>query len=272
MLRTGYEPFLIGLLLLTLLSGCDQADESKARNIELGPAELDWIGAQVFRNECASKKVCLVHWNQGEAFPSLGIGHFIWYPPGMEGPFVESFPEMIEYLIAQGVVLPDWLASLDPFDAPWESRESIMQTSNTERLEELRNFLVATRGHQAGFLVQRAEEALGRVIGAAPERDLISRRVDALASTPGGVYALIDYVNFKGEGLAVTERYKGQGWGLLQVLQGMEDGQGEPALQAFRESAERELTRRAENASKAIERERWLPGWLNRLKTYREPE
>ena len=29
---------------------------------------------------------------------------------------------------------------------------------------------------------------------------------------------MIDYVNFKGDGLKPTERYKGEGWGLLQVL------------------------------------------------------
>lgn len=274
MMRTGYEPILIGLLLLTFLSGCGQAGESKIPSIELDQIQLEWIGAQVFRNECASKKECLVHWNQGEAFPSLGIGHFIWYPSGVEGPFVESFPEMIDYLTAQGVVLPDWLASLDPFDAPWDSRESIRQTANIERLEELRNFLFATRGQQAGFLVQRAEKALGRVILAAAEQDraLVSGRVNALASSPGGVYALVDYVNFKGEGLAVTERYKGQGWGLLQVLQEMENDRAQPALGAFRESAARVLALRAENADRPIEKERWLPGWLNRLETYREPE
>ena len=32
---------------------------------------------------------------------------------------------------------------------------------------------------------------------------------------------LIDYVNFKGEGVLETERYRGRGWGLLQVLEGM---------------------------------------------------
>jgi hypothetical protein len=99
----------------------------------------------------------------------------------------------------------------------------------------------------------------------------VFERIDALASTPGGVYALIDYVNFKGEGLAVTERYNGQGWGLLQVLLAMDDSDGKPALQAFREAAGRILTQRADNAVKEIERQRWLAGWLSRTETYREP-
>ncbi|MEE3116481.1 MAG: hypothetical protein VX339_00125, partial [Pseudomonadota bacterium] len=94
----------------------------------------------------------------------------------------------------------------------------------------------------------------------------------ALAATPGGIYALMDYVNFKGEGLSRMERYKGQGWGLLQVLLAMEaDTAGEPALDRFREAAATVLKRRAANAENPIERERWLEGWLKRLESYREP-
>lgn len=261
-------------ILALFVSGCSDVPDDRAFNIELDDKSFDWIGTQVFRNECAGREACLVHWNAGEAFPSLGIGHFIWYPEGVKGPFVESFPAMIQYLTAQGVTPPDWLVDLDPFDAPWPDREAWLQTSDTERLRKLRDFLSRTRGQQAGFLVQRAKEALGRVAAAAPKSDQnrVSERIGALIRTPGGTYALIDYVNFKGEGLAVTERYEGQGWGLLQVLQTMSPGEGDSALQAFREAAARVLTRRAENADKEIERERWLSGWLNRLETYREPE
>ena len=51
----------------------------------------------------------------------------------------------------------------------------------------------------------------------------------------------------------------------------MEPGKADTALERFREAAGRVLTRRAENAGNPIERERWLPGWLKRLETYREP-
>lgn len=283
MSQINYETLLIGLILALFLSGCQQASSTDASNpqagnppppeIQLATAELNWIGNQIFRNECSARKACLVHWNEGEAFPSLGIGHFIWYPEDREGPFVESFPAMIEYLSVRGAVMPDWLAKLNPFDAPWASRDSFLEAADTGSVRELRHFLYATRGDQAGFLVQRARKALGRVIIAVPEpeQEALSRRLEALIRTPGGVYAVIDYVNFKGEGLSVSERYNGQGWGLLQVLQTMDASDGKPALLAFRESAERVLTRRAENADKPIEKERWLPGWLNRLDTYREP-
>src|SRR5690606_40272199 len=65
---------------------------------------------------------CLVHWNEGEAFPSLGIGHFIWYPEGVEGRFVESFPQLIAYMSQRQASVPDWLRGLDPLDAPWPDR------------------------------------------------------------------------------------------------------------------------------------------------------
>lgn len=132
---------------------------------------------------------------------------------------------------------------------------------------------MTTKDQQAGFVVKRAARGLDRVIEAAPlsSQPRISERIESLASTPGGTYALVDYVNFKGEGLADSERYNGQGWGLLQVLQTMDNSQRTSALEAFRESAALVLTRRAENADKPIEKERWLPGWLNRLDTYREP-
>lgn len=283
MFRISDETLLITLVLTFFLSGCQSADNPAASDaragispvpeIELASAELDWIGTQVFRNECAAREACLVHWNEGEAFPSMGIGHFIWYPAGVDGPFVESFPEMIEYLADQGAALPDWLAKLDPFDAPWANRDSFVAAVDSEPVQQLRYFLANTRGQQAGFLVQRARGALERVVESvpAPDRKTLSRRLEALVSTPGGVYAVIDYVNFKGEGLSVTERYNGQGWGLLQVLQAMDASGGKPALQAFRESAARMLSQRAENADRPIEKERWLPGWLNRLETYRDP-
>lgn len=141
MSRIHYEPLLIGLVLLLLFSGRQVNGETTVPDIELTPAELKWIGGQIFRNECAGREACLVHWNEGEAFPSLGIGHFIWYPTGVDGPFVESFPAMIDYLTSQGVVLPDWLEDLDPFDAPWAKREAFLQNSDSGRVRELRQFL-----------------------------------------------------------------------------------------------------------------------------------
>ncbi|HBM49677.1 MAG TPA: hypothetical protein DD385_05970 [Marinobacter sp.] len=268
---------LISLLLtamLLALSGCDaDRDPVTADSLALKPAQLDWVGQKIFANECASRFDCLVHWNEGEAFPSLGIGHFIWYPEGVEGRFTESFPQLIRYMVQRQAKVPDWLRNLEPFDAPWPDRAAFLALEDSSRVAELREFLAGTQGLQAEFIFRRAAESLGKIVAAAPEnrQQQVSARLEALSATPGGVYALMDYVNFKGEGLAEGERYQGQGWGLLQVLLEMDAAGDKTELQSFREAAGRVLTRRAENAENPIERERWLPGWLKRLETYREP-
>jgi hypothetical protein len=82
-----------------------------------------------------------------------------------------------------------------------------------------------------------------------------------------GLYVFVDYVNFKGEGILLTERYRGQGWGLLQVLEAMGDG---PALSEFSRAANRVLTRRVANSPPERGEQRWLQGWRNRIRTYAE--
>lgn len=285
---------LILLLSSFILAGCDSGPENEETaessqpaeetetaapttgadiSLALKPAQMDWVGQKIFQNECAGKLQCLVHWNEGEAFPSLGIGHFIWYPEGVDGRFVESFPKLIQYMTQRQAAVPDWLMNLEPFDAPWPDRETFLEVEDSTRVAELREFLAGTQGLQAEFIFRRARESLDKVVEAASEqhRERITEHLAQLSATPGGVYAVMDYVNFKGEGLAVSERYNGEGWGLLQVLLEMNPEQEQAALDAFRSAAGEVLTRRAENAENPIERERWLPGWLRRLETYREP-
>ena len=169
--------------------------------------------------------------------------------------------------------IPEWLRALDPFDAPWNDKAAFLAADDSPRLAELREFLAGTQGIQAEFIFRRARQSLARVVAAAPDdrRPEVTARLEALSQTPGGVYAIIDYVNFKGEGLSPTERYNGQGWGLLQVLLEMSGTPDQAALVQFREAASTVLARRAESAKDTIERERWLPGWLKRLETYKEP-
>ena len=96
-------------------------------------------------------------------------------------------------------------------------------------------------------------------------REPVKRSFESLAATKQGRFALIDYVNFKGEGTKATERYAGQGWGLLQVLEGMAPGGHPPE---FAKSAAETLRRRVKNAPPERHEERWLPGWLNRVQAY----
>src|SRR5262249_30682922 len=136
----------------------------------------------------------------------------------------------------------------------------------------LRKFLADTIDLQTQFLVERLQEALPRMLDrAAPaERDRIRHNFQAVGSTVQGCYALIDYVNFKGEGVLETERYRGRGWGLLQVLEGMSgNAKGAKARAEFADSAARVLRERVDSSPPDRHEQRWLPGWLNRVATYR---
>ncbi|CAN5386721.1 hypothetical protein BH23VER1_BH23VER1_10980 [soil metagenome] len=241
------------------------------QTIRITPAQASAIGQKIWQNECAGTVEGLTTWNKGEAFASLGIGHFIWYPPGMEGPYDESFPPLLSFLQRDGARPPLWLARSR--DCPWHTRDQFMAEFHSPRMAELRAFLKDTVPGQTAFLVQRIENALPKILAAAPpaDRDRIRRNFFAVATTPNGVYALMDYVNFKGEGIKETERYKGQGWGLLQVLQEMPDSPppGQAAAQEFSAAAKRVLARRVANAPK--NESQWLPGWTNRCNTYAQP-
>jgi hypothetical protein len=100
------------------------------------------------------------------------------------------------------------------------------------------------------------------------QRAKIKANYDKLAATQRGTFALVDYVNFKGEGTKETERYKGEGWGLMQVLAGMGESEGESPAALFAKSAEDVLTRRVHNAPADRHEERWLTGWKNRVRAY----
>ena len=243
----------------------------QAQTLSLSEEEIAWIAERVYRNECFSQDECLIEWNMGEEFLSLGIGHFIWYPKGHKGPFEESFVKYLGYARDCGEKIPRWL-NVSPFPAcPWNSREEFLASQQDSRLLQLREFLLATKSRQADFLIKRLEDALplilsGLTVDSARE---ISEKFHLLASCSSGIYALVDYINFKGLGILESERYQGQGWGLLQVLSLM-DEQVNPqaAVHDFVRAAKIVLRRRVANALPQRNEQRWLAGWLVRLESY----
>ena len=44
-----------------------------------------------FGNEAGQRRELLVHWNKNESFPSLGIGHNIWFLDGQEKFLLNNF-------------------------------------------------------------------------------------------------------------------------------------------------------------------------------------
>lgn len=262
------------LPLLLAAASLAVAAPAPASSIRLTPAQAHEIGLKIWQNEAGGKVQFLTHWSKGEDFGSFGIGHFIWYVAGRPGPFTESFPGVLDALQAAGVTLPAWLSGHP--SCPWPDRDAFYADFQGPRLTELRALLARTVDVQAMYAAHRLESALPKILAAAPaaERPLLEERFGRVAAAPNGVYALVDYVNFKGEGVNPTERYNGQGWGLLQVLELMADAPpGQPSVEAFARGADEALTRRVANAP-ADRRERendWLPGWRKRVATYARP-
>jgi len=239
--------------------------------ITISTADAMRIGKKIWRNECNGSVAGLTSWNSGENFASLGIGHFIWYPKDVRGPFDESFPKFLSFASQRHASLPSWLR--ENASCPWNTRAEFVRDQNSSRMKELRNFLVRTVDLQAQFMVSRLENSLSKMLDEATPagRDNVRTQFARVAGTPHGCYALVDYVNFKGEGTLPTERYQGQGWGLLQVLENMHgQGNGRAAAGEFSHAAGAVLRQRVQNSPPERKESRWLPGWLNRVNTYAE--
>lgn len=237
----------------------------------LTAAQKSAIGRKIWQNECAGSVAGLTTWNAGEEFPSMGIGHFIWYPAGFKGRFEESWPEFVKFAKARGVEVP---AVGQERHSPWQTKAEFQKDFKGARLSGLRTWLAGTVSLQTDFIIARSRAALPKILAAAPgsERARIEENYRKVATTPQGNYALVDYVNFKGEGIQVTERYAGRGWGLLQVLGEMKDvARGAAAATEFSAAAKRVLSRRIANAPAARGEKRWEEGWHNRCATYARP-
>ncbi len=217
---------------------------------------------------------CLVSWNDGENFASLGIGHFIWFPAHSKAPFQESFPDLLRWFQAQQVKVPAALSSwLTPDQAcPWETKQEFLKAEHQGDIKALRLFLAETQSEQAAFIMHRLSKALPKMLAVGAndrEKRQIRKQFHRVSASPSGWYVLADYVNFKGEGTKASERYQGFGWGLTQVLLHMQgEGAGEAAIAEFVASASYILTRRVKYAPAQRNEQRWLAGWRKRLQTY----
>ena len=239
--------------------------------ITLSHSDALKIGKRVWQNECNGTISGLTAWNKGEDFASVGIGHFIWYPKGRRGPFDESFPKLVSFISNRGAKLPTLLLGVGRGQpCPWNSRTEFLRAEHTPEMNQLRRFLVDTIDLQAEFLVARLEAALPKMLAeaASADRTNVQQQFERLTKTPQGCYALVDYVNFKGEGVLATERYHGQGWGLLQVLEAMHGNSDANAVDEFSRAASAVLSRRVQNAPPERHESQWLTGWLRRVNSY----
>ena len=201
-----FSPVLLVLAAL-FAAGCVSTDTPPSpppsgAGIQLSEPDASVIGRKIWQNECAGTVEGLTSWNTGEDFPSLGIGHFIWYVPGRPGPFQESFPQLLAYMEERGTAIPGWLAEAK--GCPWNSRADFLKEQQSPRMKELRQFLANTVSVQTGFIVRRLELSLPEMQKATPaaaDKERLRSNFYLMAGSRNGLYALIDYVNFKGEGI-----------------------------------------------------------------------
>lgn len=239
--------------------------------LNISKRELMVVADKIYKNETGGKRDALVSWNVGENFPSLGIGHFIWFKAGQRGIFGESLPGLVNYYKENGVKLPKLLEQNRY--SPWSSRTELLdkKQKNDKDVSELIDFFEDTKEVQVMYIFKRLENSLSKMLEVSTQKENLKYQFYRVANSPNGLYALIDYVNFKGEGITTSSSYNHQGWGLRQVLENMRgQGTGQGALIEFSESAKYILEKRVNNAPR--NERQWLPGWKNRVETYKNFE
>src|SRR2546423_9525640 len=110
------------------------ATQAAAAAIHLSPVETRRIGNKIWQNECGGTISGLTAWNAGENFASLGIGHFIWYPKGVRGPFDESFPKFVAFATNRGTKLPS-VASVQE-GCPWKTRTEFIAAARSPAMKD----------------------------------------------------------------------------------------------------------------------------------------
>lgn len=235
--------------------------------IHLTREQKKQLGTAIWHNECAGSIEKLTFWNPKEAFPSFGIGHCIWFPEKINAPYTQTFPQLIQFLRRRKVAIPNWLVATK--HCPWRSQNEFITNFNTPPMQELRTLLSTTIEDQTDFIITQLENALPKILRATPRRQRrhIKNQFNRLAATPRGLYALIDYCNFKGDGTNQREQRNGQGWGLRHVLTKMNANATNP-IEEFTQCAKELLTLRVKNAPEQAGEHQFLNGWHNRLKTY----
>jgi len=248
----------------------------QAGELRLSDAQARQIAHRIWLNEGSGLKLKLVWWNKGEEFASCGIGHFIWYTAEQRMGFWEAFPPMLRFLIAHGAKPPKWLSPETP--CVWNSYEQWRRAkrSNSSKMRQLTEFLDRTQGLQARFMLHRLNASWPKILEYARRhgqgwivkhnyRRLLFRKDGSV--DPRGAYLLIDYINFKGDGINDGERYQGKGWGLYQVLNRMDPKDPDPYC-AFAAAGKKVLERLTHIAPPERRLRRFKKGWFNRMDTY----
>ncbi|MBM3207978.1 MAG: glycoside hydrolase family 3 protein [Chlamydiae bacterium] len=227
------------------------------------------IGQAIWKNETGMSREKLLYWNPKEDFLSLGIGHFIWHPKKKKADFEETFPSLVKFAKKNKIETPKWLDYTK--NCPWESRDQYINDAKSTKVLDLQKWLEENMSIQGKFLIQRLLSTIHLYLHSSSVTDKIKilTAIESLSNTPEGLYALVDYLNFKGSGLSEKERYKNQGWGLLQVLNLIDSEKNTIPIEEFVHAAQQTLETRVNNSNDPEKEKIWLKGWVNRVHRYR---
>jgi len=236
------------------------------REILVDKSEANRIGLEIAKNQGVNNKISQIYWCNDDKYASLGIANFIWYSENDERKQT-SFNDLLKY-ISQSQPLPNWLVNIDY--PPWNSREEFLSSKHDMFKNQLSHFLQENIDKQTQYLIFKLEDRLPKMLDQikSPFAKMhLYENFYHIAMQEDGVYALIDYFVFQGDGTLASDRYNNQGWGLLQVLDNMK-GNSDNLLREFISSADLLLTRRIANGP--AEEAKQLTNWRMRLNTYNE--
>lgn len=167
----------------------------------------------------------------GESFPSIGIGHYSWYPRTVndtDAKKVESFPLYISFMEKNcGLAIPSYLLAEvtepDPTDAkktvkvkrlladaPWNDKAAFDKALLNPKsiASQLKTFLEQKNNKicQVKFQEARLAESIEKMkLKYTPiSHPQFAPYIEGLLKTRPGFFAALDYVNFKGDGTDVT--------------------------------------------------------------------
>ncbi|HBQ45295.1 MAG TPA: hypothetical protein DD716_06595, partial [Thiomicrospira sp.] len=162
--------------------------------------------------------------------------------------------------------------NLHPLQMPWLNRKEFYKTFNDQKLTSLRTWLYQTKTKQAEFIYQQFLNNIQqkRTQLSSEQKKLFDKNFTKILQAKNGVYALVDYANFKGLGFNAKEQYQGKGWGLFEVILAMDTAliKDQGILFSFIDSGKQRLKIRTELAPESKNEQRWIPGWFNRLDSY----
>ncbi len=249
---------------------------SFSAELKLTDKQANQIAHKIWLNEGSGKRSKLVWWNKGEEFASVGIGHFIWFTADKPMWFWEAFPPMLRFITAHGAKPPPWLTPQTHCIWNHYSAWKDAKRHATPKMRELTAFMERTKGLQARFMLHRLNTAFPKILQYATahhQGTIVARNYRRLlyrkngTVDPQGAYILIDYINFKGDGINKGERYQGKGWGLYQVLNRMNPADPNP-YHAFAVAGKWVLERLTHISPPARRLYRFKRGWFNRMDSY----